>query len=94
MALRCGVTVPDFWRMTPWQLLQAVKARSKLVEDEDDARRILAWHTGNLVAAASVGKLPELARYLDRGRAGATTAGVSNHKVLAAFGFKPKAEQP
>lgn len=94
MAIRCGVGVPDFWRMTPWQLLQVVKARSKSVQDEDDARRILAWHTGNLVAAASVGKLPELAQYLERGRASATTAGVSDSKVLAAFGFKPKAEQP
>ena len=60
MVLRAGLAPSEFWRLTPYQSRLALDARR--ASEREDLRSLVAqgWHTANLTASASVGKLPRL----------------------------------
>lgn len=63
MVVQAGIAPADFWRLTPYQTRLALDARR--AGEKDDLRALVAqaWHTANLTASASVGRLPRLDEY-------------------------------
>jgi len=63
VVLRAGIAPSEFWRLTPYQSRLALD--SWRASEREDLRSLVAqsWHTANLTASASVGKLPRLDEY-------------------------------
>jgi hypothetical protein len=64
-ALRCGITVADFWAMTPRETYAAIRAAGWRIELEQRRGVIQAWHTAALARAK---RLPSLRRLLSPGK--------------------------
>ena len=60
-ALRCGMTVSQFWDLTPRETLHAIEAEVWRLERVQRGRLWLAWH---VAAFARAKKLPSLQRLL------------------------------
>jgi hypothetical protein len=60
-ALRCGVTVAEFWAMTPRETYAAIRAAGWRIELEQRRDVVQAWHTAALARAK---RLPSLRRLL------------------------------
>lgn len=61
-ALRTGITVADFWGMTPRETWAAMDAAAWRMEQEQRNRAWLAWHTAALSRAKRMPPLSKLLR--------------------------------
>jgi hypothetical protein len=64
-ALRCGVTVADFWAMTPRETYAVIRATGWRIELEQRRDVVQAWQTASLSRAK---RLPSLRRLLSPGK--------------------------
>jgi hypothetical protein len=62
-ALKFGLSVQEFWDMTPRETIAALDAAAWRIRQEQMQMLSLAWHTAALTHAR---KLPPLARLLSR----------------------------
>lgn len=59
-ALKCGVSVRDFWEMTPRETAAVIRAGAWQMEQEQRGRAWLAWHVAVLSRAKKVPPLQAL----------------------------------
>jgi len=67
--LLCGLSIGDFWSMTPREVLLVLRAASERRLDGLDELLIAAWHGALWGGVQRVKKLPDLKDALSRRRA-------------------------
>ena len=66
MAIRCGVSVSEFWDLTPRELYYVAEAFREKLQDDREQRLVQAYQTAVFYRAK---RLPSLRRIIERMRA-------------------------
>lgn len=79
MAFIIGLSLDDFFKMTPWQFKVCVNGYAKKKENDHDHAAWIMYHGA---ALTRVKKLPELKQFLSSAKVQTTSQGINERAIL------------